>query len=104
MHREISHADPNSGHESRLSLYLLTGLLALLIGPDFLPMRIHSIPSIHSAKTANLKMRRSGETGAGKHTDRCLPTFVGPLPPGVPAPARTPARLLLRVGASGAIP
>ena len=34
MHREISHAGNNLQPESRLSLYLLTSVLALLIGAD----------------------------------------------------------------------
>src|SRR5665213_3330220 len=34
MHREISHAGNNLQPESRLSLYLLTSILALLIGAD----------------------------------------------------------------------
>src|SRR5438876_1074425 len=37
MHREISHADQNFAQESRLSLYVLTGLLGLLIGLDLWP-------------------------------------------------------------------
>ncbi len=37
MHREVSHADQGFHPESRLSLYLLTGLLALLIGADLWP-------------------------------------------------------------------
>jgi Cu+-exporting ATPase len=37
MHREISHADTTFQQESRLSLYLLTGLLGLLIGIDLWP-------------------------------------------------------------------
>jgi Cu+-exporting ATPase len=37
MHREVSHADQGFQPESRLSLYLLTGLLALLIGADLWP-------------------------------------------------------------------
>ncbi|MFL5242107.1 MAG: cation-translocating P-type ATPase family protein [Gemmataceae bacterium] len=37
MHREISHADQAFGHDSNLSLYLLTGLLGLLIGIDLWP-------------------------------------------------------------------
>jgi Cu+-exporting ATPase len=37
MHREISHADASLGHESRLSLYLFTGLLGLLIAADLWP-------------------------------------------------------------------
>jgi Cu+-exporting ATPase len=36
MHREISHADNAFQQESRLSLYLLTGLLGLFIGLDLL--------------------------------------------------------------------
>src|SRR5437660_2694680 len=37
MHREISHADSSFAQESRLSLYLLTALLGLLIGIDLWP-------------------------------------------------------------------
>ena len=37
MHREISHAETSFASESRLSLYLLTGLLGLLIGADLWP-------------------------------------------------------------------
>src|SRR5947209_20415706 len=37
MHREISHADRNFEQESRLSLYLLTGLLGLLLAADLWP-------------------------------------------------------------------
>jgi Cu+-exporting ATPase len=37
MHREISHADETFGSESKLSLYLLTGLLGLLIAADLWP-------------------------------------------------------------------
>jgi Cu+-exporting ATPase len=37
MHREISHADTAFQQESRLSLYLLTSLLGLLIGIDLWP-------------------------------------------------------------------
>ncbi|HXG09385.1 MAG TPA: cation-translocating P-type ATPase family protein [Gemmataceae bacterium] len=37
MHREISHADQAFQQESRLSLYLLTGLLGLLIALDLWP-------------------------------------------------------------------
>src|SRR5438132_8419420 len=37
MHREISHADSHFAAESRLSLYLLTALLGLLIGADLWP-------------------------------------------------------------------
>jgi Cu+-exporting ATPase len=37
MHREISHADQRFGQESRLPLYLLTGLLALLLAADLWP-------------------------------------------------------------------
>jgi len=37
MHREISHADSSFAQESRLSLYLFTGLLGLLIGIDLWP-------------------------------------------------------------------
>ncbi len=37
MHREVSHADQGLQPESRLSLYLLTGLLGLLIGADLWP-------------------------------------------------------------------
>src|SRR5262245_38039144 len=38
MHREISHADQSLQHETRLSLYLLTGLIGLLIGLDLWPL------------------------------------------------------------------
>jgi Cu+-exporting ATPase len=38
MHREISHADEAFHEESRLGLYLLTGLLGLLIGADLWPL------------------------------------------------------------------
>ncbi|HTU18347.1 MAG TPA: cation-translocating P-type ATPase family protein [Gemmataceae bacterium] len=38
MHREISHADHAFQPESRLGLYLLTGLLGLLIGADVWPV------------------------------------------------------------------
>ncbi len=38
MHREISHADHAFGQESRLGLYLLTGLLGVLIGADVWPI------------------------------------------------------------------
>src|SRR5689334_1706662 len=34
MHREISHTDSLHDHESNTPLYLLTGLLALLLGLD----------------------------------------------------------------------
>jgi Cu+-exporting ATPase len=37
MHREISHADAAFQQESRLSLYLLTAVLGLLIGADLWP-------------------------------------------------------------------
>jgi Cu+-exporting ATPase len=37
MHREIAHTDQAFAQESRLSLYLLTGLLALLVGLDLWP-------------------------------------------------------------------
>src|SRR5262245_25007169 len=37
MHREISHADEHFEQESRLSLYLLTALLGLLIALDLWP-------------------------------------------------------------------
>jgi Cu+-exporting ATPase len=37
MHREISHTDENLGQESRLSLYLLTALLGLLLAADLWP-------------------------------------------------------------------
>jgi Cu+-exporting ATPase len=37
MHREVSHADEGFSQESRTSLYLLTALLALLIGADLWP-------------------------------------------------------------------
>ena len=37
MHREISHGDQNFEQESRLSLYLLTGLLGLLLAADLYP-------------------------------------------------------------------
>src|SRR5262245_27981288 len=38
MHREISHADGAFSQESNLALYLLTGLLALIIGADLWPV------------------------------------------------------------------
>jgi Cu+-exporting ATPase len=38
MHREISHADARFQQESRLPLYLLTALLALLLGADLWPI------------------------------------------------------------------
>jgi Cu+-exporting ATPase len=38
MHREISHADRAFQQESRLSLYLLTGLLGLIIAADLWPI------------------------------------------------------------------
>src|SRR3954447_7317941 len=38
MHREISHADRAFQQESRLSLYLLTGLVGLLIALDLWPL------------------------------------------------------------------
>ncbi len=38
MHREISHADAAFDRPSNLSLYLLTGLLALIIGIDLWPV------------------------------------------------------------------
>jgi Cu+-exporting ATPase len=38
MHRQISHADQSFQQESRLSLYLLTALLGLLIGADLWPV------------------------------------------------------------------
>jgi P-type Cu+ transporter len=38
MHREISHADEAFASESRLSLYLLTALLGLLIAADLWPL------------------------------------------------------------------
>jgi Cu+-exporting ATPase len=37
MHREVSHADQGFRQESRLSLYLLTALLALLLAADLWP-------------------------------------------------------------------
>jgi Cu+-exporting ATPase len=37
MHREISHVDGAFQSDSRLSLYLLTGLIAILIGADLWP-------------------------------------------------------------------
>src|SRR5947209_14715895 len=37
MHREITLADRAFGQESRLSLYLLTGLVGLIIGADLWP-------------------------------------------------------------------
>src|SRR5579883_1765156 len=37
MHREISHSDQSFASESRLSLYLLTALIGLLIAADFWP-------------------------------------------------------------------
>ncbi len=38
MHREISHADHAFQQESRVGLYLLTGLLGVLIGADIWPI------------------------------------------------------------------
>src|SRR5947209_3788388 len=38
MHREISHADASFQHESRLSLYLLTGLIGTLLAADLGPI------------------------------------------------------------------
>src|SRR5215471_15021127 len=38
MHREISHADGAFQRESRLSLYLLAGLLALILAVDLWPV------------------------------------------------------------------
>ena len=38
MHREISHAEGTFSQESRLFLYLLTGLLGVLIGLDLWPL------------------------------------------------------------------
>lgn len=38
MHREISHTESAFSQESRLSLYLLTGLLGVLIGMDLWPV------------------------------------------------------------------
>src|SRR5262245_40578780 len=38
MHREISHADRAFQQESRLSLYLLTGLIGLIIAADVWPI------------------------------------------------------------------
>jgi Cu+-exporting ATPase len=38
MHREISHADRAFQQESRLGLYLLTGLVGLIIGADIWPI------------------------------------------------------------------
>jgi Cu+-exporting ATPase len=38
MHREISHADQAFEHEDRLGLYLLTALLAVIIGADVWPI------------------------------------------------------------------
>jgi Cu+-exporting ATPase len=38
MHREISHADEQFQQESRLSLYLFTALLALIVAADVWPM------------------------------------------------------------------
>ncbi len=38
MHREISHADSAFQQESRIGLYLLTGLIGLLIGADVWPI------------------------------------------------------------------
>jgi Cu+-exporting ATPase len=38
MHREISHVDRAFQHESRLSLYLLTGLVGLVIAVDLWPI------------------------------------------------------------------
>jgi P-type Cu+ transporter len=37
MHREISHTEEGSSHESTASLYLLTGLIGLLIAADLWP-------------------------------------------------------------------
>ncbi|HWG41582.1 MAG TPA: cation-translocating P-type ATPase family protein [Gemmataceae bacterium] len=45
MHREISHADHAFEQESRLGLYLLTGLLAVLIGADLWPIAARWIAS-----------------------------------------------------------
>ena len=38
MHREISHADQSFQQESRLSLFLLTGLLGVLLAADVGPV------------------------------------------------------------------
>src|SRR5438874_2670153 len=38
MHREITHADSAFGSERKLSLYLLTGLIGLLIAADLWPV------------------------------------------------------------------
>jgi P-type Cu+ transporter len=40
MHREISHTDPHFEEESRLSLYLLTVLLGLLLAADLWPILV----------------------------------------------------------------
>jgi Cu+-exporting ATPase len=50
MHREISHTDEVFAQESNLSLYLLTGLLAVLIGLDLWPevAAFFGLPSVWS--------------------------------------------------------
>jgi Cu+-exporting ATPase len=45
MHREISHADASFQQESRLPLYLLTALLALLLGADLWPILARRVAS-----------------------------------------------------------
>src|SRR5215472_16903044 len=45
MHREVSHADTRFEQESRLPLYLLTGLLALLLAADLWPIAARWIAS-----------------------------------------------------------
>ena len=45
MHREISHADRAFGHESRLSLYLLTWLLGFIVLADLWPYIVRILGS-----------------------------------------------------------
>jgi Cu+-exporting ATPase len=45
MHREISHADGTFQQESRLGLYLLTGLLGVLIAADLWPLAANALAS-----------------------------------------------------------
>src|SRR5437016_2784565 len=40
MHREISHTDPHFEQEDRLSLYLLTALLGLILAADLWPILV----------------------------------------------------------------
>src|SRR5271165_3597330 len=40
MHRAISHTDPHFEEESRLTLYLLTGLLGLILAADLWPILV----------------------------------------------------------------